>query len=409
MIYGSLAKQYGNNTYKPMSESDSIIKYLLREQNNYEVILNESYIDDKERLIVESKIQVIQEIAMGAIVAAIIAVITAIITLIVALGKSMGSSANNLKKVIKESEKKNEDSLKNMSEKIDKEVNKNNEDNRKKEILYEFQKSLKHDCTKNDFTGKEIQKMADEIYGEFDEDEYLDELSMVDFSTIVNPDGLKEINNQLRISLDPKNDKELETAEIYIKAYLDEKKPGAILNSLFNKWYTTKFGPYDVFVGRKTAVDNLMNVYDYYLEDRDKVIFNPKYYFNEIEKLNKTAQSNISKLKTQLEETKSLLNKYKDIKYNELQSYTGDDESRKKQIQKDMLQLSRTSTNMIKDAITAWATIEGKRFNLMKRIYSNSAKVINREYRKKIYKDFSDKYGSEFTDQVKLNEYEKEV
>ena len=117
MIYGQYAKQYGNRgggNYKVVSESDAIINYLIKEQNNYDnLLLNESYIDDKERLVMEARLEAINEAAVGAIIAAIIALITAIGILfgklISMMGKGKDKVVENIKKVAENVEKQKEE------------------------------------------------------------------------------------------------------------------------------------------------------------------------------------------------------------------------------------------------------------------------------------------------------------
>ena len=108
MIYGQYAKSYGNRgggNYKVVSESDAIINYLIKEQNNYNnLLLNESYITEEERLVMEAKYEVLQEAVAGALIAAIIAILSAIVALIVAFIKMMGKGSEKLKEKVKSKE-----------------------------------------------------------------------------------------------------------------------------------------------------------------------------------------------------------------------------------------------------------------------------------------------------------------
>ena len=117
MIYGQYAKSYGNRgggNYKVVSESDAIINYLIKEQNNYNnLLLNESYITEEERLVMEARLEAINEAAVGAIIAAIIALITAIGILfgklISMMGKGKDKVVENIKKVAENVEKQKEE------------------------------------------------------------------------------------------------------------------------------------------------------------------------------------------------------------------------------------------------------------------------------------------------------------
>ncbi|MCM1440347.1 MAG: hypothetical protein NC131_14255 [Roseburia sp.] len=85
MVYGNFAKSLSKNNENitMISESKSIINFLENEYNNYNsLLLNESFSSDTEKLVIESKMKVLQESITGALIVAIIAIIGALIALI---------------------------------------------------------------------------------------------------------------------------------------------------------------------------------------------------------------------------------------------------------------------------------------------------------------------------------------
>lgn len=102
MIYGQLARNYGGNNYKVVSEGDAILEYMFSEAKQYQnLMLTESFFDDEDKLVMEAKYQVLQEAISGAIIAAIIAVLGAIAGLIVLIIKLVKKGKEKLKEKAK--------------------------------------------------------------------------------------------------------------------------------------------------------------------------------------------------------------------------------------------------------------------------------------------------------------------
>lgn len=103
MVYGgfarSLSNKGGGNFVEQVSESDAVLEFLMNECDNYSnMFLTESFVDEKERIVAEAKLQALQEAVTGAIIAAIIAVLTAIIALILKFSGMLKKGSEALKK-----------------------------------------------------------------------------------------------------------------------------------------------------------------------------------------------------------------------------------------------------------------------------------------------------------------------
>lgn len=108
MIYGNVVRQYANDKHgyvdKPsiatISESDAILEALQSEYDNYSnIVMNESYImNDREKIVLEAKMQAIHEALGAAIVAAIIAAVGDIIAIIAAIIKILSKGTEVMDK-----------------------------------------------------------------------------------------------------------------------------------------------------------------------------------------------------------------------------------------------------------------------------------------------------------------------
>lgn len=127
MIYGQVAKTYsgpnqGGGDFNIVSESDAIMDYLMNEANQYEeIIMNESFLDEQSRLIMEAKLTAIHEAVSGAIIAAIVAILTAIIALIAKFIKMMKDGQTKIK--FKFGKGSSESNSKDLTEEQEKELN----------------------------------------------------------------------------------------------------------------------------------------------------------------------------------------------------------------------------------------------------------------------------------------------
>lgn len=142
MVYGNFARTLGtarggeNLTINEVSESDSIINFLLNESENYNnLILNESYVTEEERFIAEAKLQAIQEAVSGAIIAAIVALVGAIILFLTKfigmMQKGSSETSNKINEATKQASDNSESSKKDKSD-FDKEFEKDHQEHSKK-------------------------------------------------------------------------------------------------------------------------------------------------------------------------------------------------------------------------------------------------------------------------------------
>ena len=109
MIYGAVVKQYeSNQKYIPSSidESGIILEFLEKEQNDYRSLLENNYLSESEREILEAKYEVIQEAVMAAIIVAIITIITAIIFIMKSAGKTVSTGTTKIMDKCKKLEEK---------------------------------------------------------------------------------------------------------------------------------------------------------------------------------------------------------------------------------------------------------------------------------------------------------------
>ena len=105
MIYGNVVRQYENNinpSINSIDESSYILESLYKEQSNYSNLLEDAFLTEEEREILEAKYEVINEAVGAAIIAAIIAAIGALIALIIALTKILRSGVSNVTQKVKE-------------------------------------------------------------------------------------------------------------------------------------------------------------------------------------------------------------------------------------------------------------------------------------------------------------------
>lgn len=82
MIYGNIVRQYENSRYNDINnlfsisavnEADTILESIQKESDNYRSLLEDSFLTEDERLVLEAKYEVIQEAVGAAMIAAIIA------------------------------------------------------------------------------------------------------------------------------------------------------------------------------------------------------------------------------------------------------------------------------------------------------------------------------------------------
>ncbi len=129
MIYGQFAKSMNNTNVATVDESNIIISELFGMRNEYNnILINESYISDDERVVYEAKLQVINEAVTVAIIAALIAILGVVAGLLVLLSKLMkgggAAASESSKKTVAQVEaqiKKEEQELLNKDYEIEKE------------------------------------------------------------------------------------------------------------------------------------------------------------------------------------------------------------------------------------------------------------------------------------------------
>lgn len=144
MVYGNFARSLGNegggNFKEQVSESDAVLEFLMNECNNYNnLFVNESFVDDKERIVAEAKLQALQEAVTGAIIAAIIAVLTAVIALILKFSGMLKKGSDALKKKFSKEKAKvtlTEDQINEIKAKVKPLVD--NINHPKKEMFYKY-------------------------------------------------------------------------------------------------------------------------------------------------------------------------------------------------------------------------------------------------------------------------------
>lgn len=142
MVYGNFARSLGNegvgNFKEQVSESDAVLEFLMNECNNYNnLFVNESFVDDKERIIAEAKMQVLTEAVGTAIIIALIAVLTAIIAFIVKFISMSKKAGDSISKAFKDAfniKEPTAEQLKSAHEKIDNLVNNLNYNGNKEKL-----------------------------------------------------------------------------------------------------------------------------------------------------------------------------------------------------------------------------------------------------------------------------------
>lgn len=142
MVYGNFARSLGNegggNFKEQVSESDAVLEFLMNECNNYNnLFVNESFVDDKERIIAEAKMQALTEAVGAAIIIALIAVLTAIIAFIakfISMSKKAGDSISKAFKDAFNIKEPTAEQLKSAHEKIDNLVNNLNYNGNKEKL-----------------------------------------------------------------------------------------------------------------------------------------------------------------------------------------------------------------------------------------------------------------------------------
>lgn len=109
MIYGVVVKQYEVNKGVQISsidESGVVLEYLEKEQNDYRSLLENNYLSESEREILEAKYEVIQEAVIAAIIVAIITIIAAVIIIMKSAGKVVSTGTNKIMDKCKKLEEK---------------------------------------------------------------------------------------------------------------------------------------------------------------------------------------------------------------------------------------------------------------------------------------------------------------
>lgn len=141
MIYGNIVRQYENSRYNDINnlfsisavnEADTILESIQKESDNYRSLLEDSFLTEDEREILEAKYEVIQEAVGAAMIAAIIAAIGALIGLMVLLVKFFNKSSSTVTEKLKENLKKDiDDKSKDIETKHDELKNINNDQAKK--------------------------------------------------------------------------------------------------------------------------------------------------------------------------------------------------------------------------------------------------------------------------------------
>lgn len=190
MIYGNIVRQYENSRYSDINnlfsisavnEADTILESIQKESDNYRSLLEDSFLTEDERLVLEAKYEVIQEAVGAAMIAAIIAAIGALIGLMVLLVKFFNKSSSTVTEKLKENLKKDiDDKSKDIETKHDELKNINNDQakknketrerldaiksKREKEKLEKELRDLKRDNLERELdANKNIRNAAEEV------------------------------------------------------------------------------------------------------------------------------------------------------------------------------------------------------------------------------------------------------
>lgn len=236
MIYGHYAKEYANTSKSKfciMSESEAIINYMIEEQNHYtNLLLNETYIDDKERIVMEAKIEAIREAFSGVIITAVITILGVLSALLVKFLSMLkqGSSKvkDNAKKVADNIKKEGQKETSNTKDNNDnsnskgnsihspegtKTGNSNDKDNKNsKTIEKEYKTQVRKLSTEvsNSFENGKIDIQSDwfkimkskleEDFRPLSQSDKFHGFCLFDFTSIVKVNAIKKFNDDVRVA-----------------------------------------------------------------------------------------------------------------------------------------------------------------------------------------------------------------
>lgn len=293
MVYGNFARSLGNegsdNFKEQVSESDAVLEFLINECNNYNnLFVNESFIDDKERIVAEAKLQALTEAVGTAIIIALIAVLGAIIAFIakfISMSKKAGDTISKAFKDIINIKEPTEEQLKSAKDKIDTLVN---------NLNYSGNKEKLKDFSDLDFANGETIRSMENLFSNLlhKAQDIINSISLVE--NIISKS--KSVNDELM-----KIESELKT--------VSENE-----NPFFDTMASNSGNPF-TSSDPKSALTMYKSIKDFYID---------KGYFKKCEAKQTKINDDASKLKTYLEQNqkKFLAKLHPDNHRNETGNYT---------------------------------------------------------------------------------------
>jgi hypothetical protein len=351
MIYGQLAKKMSYRA-ETVSESDAIIKFLKNEVDQYNnTFITESYMmDSDERMVLEAKLEVLNEAVTGVIIAAIIAAVGALIALIVKFISVLKDGHEKLSKKVDEKTKKDEEKSDKDEKSEKKESGDKKEDNagnkeqqsnsihkpsetKAEEPNQQQSKSEEKKTTWGSLSSDEKKKVKSKLFSG-----KIKGISMLDFSQVINCTSIKEINGVAKdlisafISgskedlnfghdiadrltfMDKEDFADLDTDEVEaLKGKNINKIPDSFINKvcrviIIEKAYKSEISKYY----ETNVAQALIELYNNHLEPDDKIFENTDKYRSIIGNQFKQSMNKIKNLQSDLQTLKSYLESIKD-------------------------------------------------------------------------------------------------
>jgi hypothetical protein len=424
-----------------VSESDAIINFLEEERSFYKnTILTESYMDEEERMVLEAKVQALNEAVAGVIIAAIIAAVGALISAIIGFISMMKDNNARDERQFKEFVKNNEERNRRANE----EVNKHNEQLRQQREKRE--KERKEEAEKK-YERERKERKEEEIKGlkhEYD-------MRCLDYSfNRLNP----AIQAKLESALVGENSDILGISDIYFPDFIDcaaIREINDFVDDITDEvnyritHHTVRYTISDIassniFAGNKSKMamkifsstegiangdedlndlcvqftirekyihelNNRRDVYTFLLEkynnkiiDIDKALKQKDIVKNDINITYKQSIKRLETVKSDCEKLKRKLGTYKDVMARFTQLNGWDEDSIKLGSETYDKFIKNFISNFYK-TITAWERIEEQRRKILTKldIVDYNARIL---YKTQVYEDFAERYGKDFTDNV---------
>lgn len=454
MIYGQYAKQYANNKNKfsIVSESDAIIDYLFKEQNQYKnLLLTESFFDEEERLVMEAKYQVLQEAVTGVIITAVISVLAILGALLIKFLSMMKQGSSKVKENVKkvsENISKNGEKASKESENDEEQSRKNNNDT--KGIIREYRSRIKKLSMEvsNNFKSGKIDIQADwfkiiknKIEEEFKPDILSDKFKgfcLFDYTSVVNTNAIKKFNDDVRVASTDRDTSNIDQSRLNntgsnlgIVGYNGETKTQNSIN-LYNAIIENGYTLLDRSLWNQNINDAgelLINHYNQrsddsieYAAQNVNVFLKSEIYDTTMEVIKKM-NDDISILKKTLERLKKENFNSKDIagskvNFDSLDSQEKIDKAMQKQDDNNyigehnrqefidnMMYIEQNAVKVFLSFTKTWTELEQYRFKYV----NNFNKVFNNHCNKgiirQVYKEVKMKYGDSFTIDEPYPEY----